>query len=87
MAITNGQITVATLAVQIDGRSVNPSIITIHNMSATNNLYIGNADVDANNGYNLHANTNLTINLSAGDTVYCLSSLGTHDISWIKTSN
>lgn len=86
MAISTGQMTVGTAVVQIDGSSANPFTITVHNESATNNLRLGGSDLMDANGLELHSHSYLTFNFMPGDTLFAVSSVGTHDISWMKIS-
>jgi len=86
MAITSGNVTVSTTAVAIDTSSPNPFQLVLHNESGTNTITLGNSAVTAGNGFGLHANTTITLNLAAGDQLYAIASSGSHDVSWMKIS-
>ena len=85
MAITTGQLTVDTGSpVQLDTSSVSNFKMILHNMSATDNLYIGNASVTASTGLEIHSHTYVTLEMQPNDALFVCSSLGTHDIGWMK---
>ena len=84
MAVTTGQISVTTTRAQIDSSSSSSFKVIVHNMSATDNLFIGDETVTASTGIELHSHAYLTFELSAGDSLYVISSGGTHALSWMK---
>ena len=85
MAITTGQLTVGTGApVQLDTSSVSNFKIILHNMSATDNLFLGNASVTAATGLELHNHSYITLEMQPNDALFVVSSSGTHDIGWMK---
>jgi hypothetical protein len=84
MALTSGQITVGTSAVQIDGISVNPSRLHIHNNDNTNDLFIGNASVTTSNGLRLMKLDSLELIMNPGESVYAISASGSHAASWLR---
>jgi hypothetical protein len=83
MAIETGQITVGTTRVQIDGSSVSEFKIILHN-SGSNAIYLGNESVTENNGFNLHANSTLTLELPPLTYLYAVTRSGNHDITWMR---
>ena len=83
MAIETGQITVGTTKVQIDGSSVSEFKIILHN-SGSNAIYLGNQSVSENNGFNLHANSTLTLELPPLTRLYAVSRSGNHDMTWMR---
>lgn len=84
MAITSGQITVGTSAVQIDGCSANPSSIHIHNNDNTNDLFLGNGSVTTSNGLRLQKLDSIEIILNPGESLYAISAGGSHAASWLR---
>jgi hypothetical protein len=84
--ITTGQLTVGTTRVAVDSSSVSVFTLIIHNESASNNIRLGNETVTASTGLELHSHGYITIQMLPGDTLYAVSSSGTHDISWMKVS-
>ena len=86
MAITSGQTTVGLTATHIDGASVNPVRLHIHNSDNTNNLYLGNESVTATTGLELLKLDSIELQLNAGETLYAISTSGSHVVSWLKQS-
>jgi len=83
--ITTGQVTVTTSRVQIDGTSENPFRIVLHN-SGTNAIYLGSETVTANDGFNLHTNTTIVLELPPLTALYAIASSGSHELSWMRIS-
>jgi hypothetical protein len=83
MAIETGQITVGTTRVQIDGSSVSEFKIILHN-SGSNAIYLGTQSVTENNGFNLHANSTLTLELPPLTHLYAVTRSGNHDMTWMR---
>jgi hypothetical protein len=81
--ITTGQMQVTTTRALLDGTSYNPYKLVIHN-SGTNSVYIGNEQVTENNGFNVHTNSTLTLELPPLTTLYAVTSSGTHELSWMR---
>lgn len=81
--ITTGQVTVTTSRVQIDGTSENPFRIVLHN-SGTNAIYLGNETVTENDGFNLHTNSTLVLELPPLTALYAVSGSGSHQLSWMR---
>lgn len=81
--ITTGQMSVTTTRQVLDGTSFNPYRLILHN-SGSNSIYLGNEGVTGDNGFNLHANSTLTLELPPLTTIYAVTSSGTHEISWIR---
>lgn len=82
--ITSGQVTVGTVAVQIDGSSVNPIHLTIHNNDNTKVLFLGGAAVTTSNGLALKKEETIQFTLHPGETLFGVSSSGDHVISWLR---
>jgi hypothetical protein len=83
--ITTGQATVTTSRVQIDGTSQNPFRVVLHN-SGTNAIYLGNETVTTNDGFNLHTNTTVVLELPPLTALYAIASSGSHELSWMRIS-
>jgi hypothetical protein len=83
--ITTGQATVTTSRVQIDGTSENPFRVVLHN-SGTNAIYLGNETVTANDGFNLHTNTTIVLELPPLTALYAIAASGSHELSWMRIS-
>jgi hypothetical protein len=83
MAITTGQMQVTTTRAILDGTSYNPYKLVLHN-SGTNAVYIGNENVDETNGFNVHTNSTLTLELPPLTTLYAITASGTHELSWMR---
>jgi hypothetical protein len=83
MSIVTGQLSVTTTRVQLDGVSRNPFKLVLHN-SGTNAVYLGGSDVTENNGFNLHANSTLTLELPPLTALFAVSGSGTHEVSWMR---
>jgi hypothetical protein len=81
--IASGQIAVTTTRQVLDGTSFNPYRLILHN-SGSNAVYLGNANVTEDNGFNLHANSTLTLELPPLTTLYAISGSGTHEVSWLR---
>ena len=85
MAITTGQLTInSSTPVQLDTSCVSNFKMILHNMSATDNLFLGNKTVTPSTGLELHSHSYITIDCQPNDEVYICSSIGSHDISWMK---
>jgi hypothetical protein len=83
MAISTGQISVTTTREQIDGTSQNPFKLILHN-SGTNSIFLGNETVTKDDGFNLHTNSTLILELPPLTSIYAVASSGTHELSWMR---
>jgi len=84
MAITSGQITVTTSRVQVDGASANPSALHVHNNDNTSTLYLGGSSVTTSTGLQLLKLDSIELQLNPGESLYAISSSGSHLISWLR---
>jgi hypothetical protein len=84
MAITSGQQTIGTTRQLVDGISPNPSRLHIHNMDNTNSIYLGNEGVTTANGLQLLKLDSIELVMNPGESLYAVSSSGTHTISWLR---
>ena len=83
MAINTGQATITTTRVQIDGTYTSPYQLILHN-SGTNTVYLGNSSVTKDDGFNLHANSTLTISLPPLSALFAIAASGSHELSWMR---
>jgi len=83
MPISTGQTTVGTTRIQIDGTSVSNFKIVLHN-SGSNAIYLGNETVTEDNGFNLHANSTVILELPPLTNLFAISGSGNHEISWMR---
>jgi hypothetical protein len=84
MAVVTGQLLVTTTRAQIDGTSTNPFRIIVHNASNTDNIYIGDENVTAATGLELHSHAYVTFELPAGERLFAISSSGNHSLTWMQ---
>jgi hypothetical protein len=84
MAVISGQLRVGQTRLAIDGVSVNPYRLRIHNMSNTSNLFLGGSDVTASNGLELHSHESFEIIVSPNEQIFVVASSGNHDVSWLR---
>jgi len=83
--ITSGQATVGTATpVQIDGSSVNPIYLTVHNNDNTKVLYLGGTGVSTTTGLVLLKEETIQFTLNPGEALYAISANGDHVISWLR---
>jgi hypothetical protein len=83
--ITSGQVTVGTATpVQIDGSSVNPIYLTVHNNDNTKVLYLGGDTVSTTTGLKLLKEETLQFTLNPGEALFAISANGNHVLSWLR---
>jgi hypothetical protein len=82
--ITSGQLTVGTLTPSaIDGASVNPILLTVHNNDSTKSMFLGGSDVSTTTGLKLLKQESYQFTINPGEVLYAISADGGHVISWI----
>ena len=82
--ISSGQLTVGTLTPSaIDGASVNPIHLTVHNNDSTKTMYLGGSNVSTSNGLKLLKQESYQFTINPGEVLYAISADGGHVISWI----
>jgi len=84
--IVTGQIVTSTSPQQIDGTSENPFKIVLHNSSASDSIFIGNADVTETTGFDLHSKSTLVLELPPLASLYVISTNGSPTICWMRIS-
>jgi hypothetical protein len=82
--IKNGQQSVTGTATMIDGRTTKYSRLYIHNNDNTKDLFIGNSNVTANNGYKVLKLESIEIDLPPLNDVFVVSDGNAHTISWLR---
>lgn len=82
--ITNGQTSVGTAAVAIDGVHNQPSNIIIHNVDNTDAVYIGTQTVTTANGFVLAKEGTIQFTLQPLEQLWAVSGKTGHIISWIR---
>lgn len=83
--ITSGQTTVGTLTpTAINGASVNPIHLTVHNNDSTKTMFLGGNDVSTTNGLKLLKQESYQFIINPGEMLYAISADTGHVISWIS---
>lgn len=84
MNITSGRMTVGTVAVQIDGNSVNPTQLYVHNEDSTKSLFIGGEAVSTANGYAVDKSSTQTFTMWPNQSLWIVSESTGHVVSWLR---
>lgn len=84
MSISSGQVLVGTTAVQIDGNSVNPVTLYVHNESSTKTLFLGNSDVSTTNGFGVDKASIQSFTLLPNQSLWMVSDSAGHQVSWLR---
>jgi hypothetical protein len=82
--ISNGQVSIGTVATAIDGVWTNPSRITIHNNDNSTNIYLGNDNVTSSNGLLLLKEQSYQFDLQPLEQIWVVSTKEGHTISWMR---
>jgi hypothetical protein len=82
--LSNGTTSIGTVATMIDGNSVMPLRLLVHNNDNTDAVYLGNKSVTTSNGYLLTKQQTLEIILNPLEELYGVSGKAGHVISWIR---
>lgn len=82
--ISNGQTSIGTVAVAIDGVHNQPSNIIIHNVDNTDAVYIGSQTVTTTNGFVLAKEGTIQFTLQPLEQLWAVSGKAGHTISWIR---
>ena len=83
MPITNGSITVGTVATYITTCGVNPGTLHVSNIDNTDTIFIGGATVAANAGHALPKSASEDFIMYAGQEMYAVSSKSGHTIAFV----
>ena len=81
--ITSGRLTLGTVASRVNGISVNPINITVHNIDTLDKCYLGDENVTTSTGLPLDKSGEFTITLYQGNTLWGVSGKEGHHIAWI----
>lgn len=84
MNITSGRITVGTTPVQVDGNSVNPVQLYIHNEDSTKTLYLGNGSVSTADGFGIDKSSVQNFTLWPNQSLWLVSESTGHVVSWLR---
>ena len=84
MAVTSGQLIIGQTRVAIDGVSVNPYRLHLHNNEATTALYLGGENVTVNNGLRLESKDSFEIIVSPNQQLFIVSTSNNHEVSWLR---
>lgn len=84
--IRTGQITVGSTAVPVDGVSVDPMRLHIHNNDNTNNLVLGGSDVSLTTGLLIPKLDSIELTLNPGEQVWVMSSNSSIQVSYLVQS-
>lgn len=82
--ITTGQLTVGTVATQIDGTSANNFKMHIHNLDNTDTLFIGGPDVTITNGLGLLKLDSIELECYPLESIWVVSTKAGHLVSYLK---
>ena len=85
--LVTGQIVCSATPQQIDGTSENPYKLILHNASALDSIYIGDADVTASTGFDLHSKSTLTLDLPPLSSIFVVCTNGSPTINWMRISD
>ena len=84
MAISSGTQMIGTTRTQIDGNSVNWTMITIRNNEDTKTLYVGNSTVTVGNGLPIDKQSTQSFEIPPGESLSMISDSGSHSVSWLR---
>ena len=84
MAISSGQLSISTTAVEVSSPHPNASRIQIHNMDNTNDIYIGNGNVTTSNGFRLMKQDSVDLELLPTERIYAITVTGTVTLSFFR---
>ena len=82
--LSSGTPVVGTTATLVDGLSVNPFRIHLHNNDNTDAVYIGGSAVTINDGLKLNKEDSVELIINPLEALYAVSSKAGHVISWLK---
>lgn len=82
--ISNGQTSVGTAAIAIDGMHNQPTLLTIHNVDNTDAVYIGAQGVTIANGFVLGKEQTIQFTLNPLEQLWAVSGKAGHIISWLR---
>jgi hypothetical protein len=84
MRVSSGTVLVGITPLQIDGNSVQPCVLKIHNNESTKTLHAGNSNVTIANGYPIDKLSSIEVKLPPGESIFMVSESGSHSVSWLR---
>ena len=85
MTIKSAVVAITGVPTRINGASVNPIRLTIHNNDNTDDLYLGNETVTVGSGLVVGKLETIQIILNPGETLYGIVAGNTpHSLSWLS---
>lgn len=85
--ITNGVLSVGTVASRIDGRAAGSTLLTLHNNDNTDAIYIGGESVTVANGVTVAKSERIQMVLHPLEQLYVISTKNGHSVSWLRQEN
>lgn len=82
--LTAGTTAIGTAATMIDGNSIMPLRLTIHNNDNTDAVYLGGSAVTTTVGFKMDKGVFFEIILNPLEQLYAVSTKAGHIISWIR---
>lgn len=84
MSITSGRVIVGTTPVQVDGQSVSPMRIYIHNEDTTKSLFLGNGTVSVAQGFAIDKSSVQDFLIFPSQSLWMVSESGDHPVSFLR---
>ena len=85
MTINQGVISITNTPTEINGASVNPIRILIHNNDSTDNLFLGNENVATDSGLVLGKLESIELILNPNEKLFAVvSGQKAHSLSWLS---
>lgn len=84
MALSNGTTIIGTVPTLVDGLSVNPFRIHLHNNDNTDAVYFGGSAVTVNDGLKLLKEDSIELIINPLEALYAVSTKAGHVVSWLK---
>lgn len=85
--ITNGVLSVGTVASRIDGRAAGPTLLTLHNNDNTDAIYLGGETVTTADGVTVAKSERIQMVLYPLEQLYVISTKNGHSVSWLRQEN
>lgn len=82
--LSSGTTIVGLTPVMVDGLSVNPFRIHLHNNDNTEAVYLGGSAVTVNDGLKLTKEDSIELIINPLEALYAVSTKAGHVLSWLK---
>lgn len=82
--LSSGTTVIGTTPTLIDGLSVNPFRIHIHNNDNTDAIYLGGSAVTVNDGLKMLKEDSIDLIINPLEALYAVSIKAGHVVSWLK---